>query len=810
MKIGFMGVGKLGLPIALAAETKGHEVVAYDPSPRPAELLAHGFPSEEGFEALRHETRIRFVGVDEVVLHSDIVFVAVQTPHEPKFGGAQGLSEERADFDYSYLRQAVQDVAESAQAQQKEIVLCVISTVLPGTSERELKPLLNEYTRYVYNPAFPAMGTVIHDYLNPEFVLIGVDDEKAARTLEDYYAGTTITEKILTSVSTAELAKVGYNVFISFKIATINALMEICEKMGADVDGVSRVLCSARNRIVSPAYLKGGMGDGGPCLPPGGLVFTSKGPRAVESVRPGDWVLSEGGKLRRVTDVMSRRYEGEMVTIKVMGMPEVRFTSNHRVYAAKDGRRIRTGSVAAGRAALRDTRQGLLENLGPLEEVAARDLSPGDDYLHWPSPVLSAQAVVPPPPPHVSEAYLELAGWYLSEGHLELSRSSGGNFRSGRVGFTLHAKELGVASRLGALCREVAPQPVRGRGSHGRGPRIHRKGPRSIVLRYGSVKLARLLLEDFGSGAEEKALPDWALFGDHRLGLGLLWGMWQGDGQSNEKGIEFSTISPDLAYGSAMILEREGISCSVVEVPPRTTRGGQRHRRSFNVRVRNAIYLDRLSQITGLPNRHKMQEKRYPGYLFRGGGGSYRKVRKVSVEEYGGLVYNLTVEGTHNYATPAGLVANCHPRDAIAMSWLSREIDLSRDIFEDVMLAREAQTAWLANLTVQASREKNLPIVLLGTTFKKNAPYEDGSPARLFLQYLHWRNADVLDRYDPHVHDVIRDPEKPYDQAAIFFIGTNHDIWPTWKFPQGSVVLDPWGYMPDQEGVEVRRIGRSK
>jgi len=116
----------------------------------------------------------------------------------------------------------------------------------------------------------------------------------------------------------------------------------------------------------------------------------------------------------------------------------------------------------------------------------------------------------------------------------------------------------------------------------------------------------------------------------------------------------------------------------------------------------------------------------------------------------------------------------------MAMSWLSRKVGLSHDIFGEVMKARDAQTRWLADLTMEVSEEKGLPVILLGTSFKANSSLEDGSAALLLYQYLCRKGANVLDRYDPHVHDVIRDPGGPYDRPAVFFISTNHDLWPTW------------------------------
>lgn len=268
MKIGMIGLGKLGLPVALAIESKGHDVMGYDVNPKIADYLSEkAIPyREEGVSELLQTTKLKLGTVDEVVSHADLVFVAVQTPHDPRFEGIAELPKDRADFDYTYLREAVSSVAESAERQNILTRLVVISTVLPGTIDREIKPLLGEHIRLFYNPSFIAMGTTVQDFLHPEFTLIG-SDYGLALTLNNFYK--TIHDKTVftTDIKTAELTKVAYNTFIGMKIVFANTMMEICHKTGANCDDLTEALSLARRRLVSNAYLCGGMGDGGGCHP---------------------------------------------------------------------------------------------------------------------------------------------------------------------------------------------------------------------------------------------------------------------------------------------------------------------------------------------------------------------------------------------------------------------------------------------------------------------------------------------------------------------------------------------------------------
>ncbi len=269
MNIGFMGLGKLGLPCALAAELRGHNVAGCDISETVrANIRARKMPyREEGAREALQKSKLRLVELPALVAESDFVFVPIQTPHEPGYEGVSRLPEERANFDYSHLKAGMRSLAEEIARQGAEKIVVIISTVLPGTVEREIRPLLNAHVKLCYNPFFIAMGTTMDDFLRPEFVLLGADDKGAAKTLRGFYATIHGAPVFETTIASAELAKVAYNTFISMKIVFANAMMEICHKTGANIDAVSDAMALAKKRVVSPMYLRGGMGDGGGCHP---------------------------------------------------------------------------------------------------------------------------------------------------------------------------------------------------------------------------------------------------------------------------------------------------------------------------------------------------------------------------------------------------------------------------------------------------------------------------------------------------------------------------------------------------------------
>jgi UDPglucose 6-dehydrogenase len=150
----------------------------------------------------------------------------------------------------------------------------------------------------------------------------------------------------------------------------------------------------------------------------------------------------------------------------------------------------------------------------------------------------------------------------------------------------------------------------------------------------------------------------------------------------------------------------------------------------------------------------------------------------------------------------------CHPRDNIAMSWLARKLNLSHDFFSDIMRAREDQTEWLAKLIIGQRERSNLPVVVLGRAFKPDTNLIVGSPAVLLRNMLDEHGVESR-QYDPFT-DTGFDEKQVLSNPAIFFLGTKHEVFKDYLFPRGSIVLDPWGYIPDCEGVAVVRIGRTR
>ena len=254
MLIGFIGLGKLGMPCAEAVVNKGYHVNGYDILPK-------------------QSTKVDIKdSIQEVVEQSDIIFVATPTPHQEGYDGREPTShKEPKDFNYNSVKEVLTECNKHVRQEQ---VLALISTVLPGTIRRELAPLVTN-TKLIYNPYLIAMSSVSWDMLNPEMIIVG--------TMKGVLATATRAQKLLNFYTMvcdnkprvefgtweeAEAIKIFYNTFISNKIALVNMIQDVAERLGnMNVDVVTKAIAKSTMRINSTRYMKAGMGDGGACHP---------------------------------------------------------------------------------------------------------------------------------------------------------------------------------------------------------------------------------------------------------------------------------------------------------------------------------------------------------------------------------------------------------------------------------------------------------------------------------------------------------------------------------------------------------------
>ena len=277
-QIGFIGLGKVGLPIALALTIHGDRAVyAYDPAWTPG-ALPEDNTGEPGVKYLldkvdRGEAVLNIVGstleVVRQVGNNGVVFVAVATPHPAELDGTRPLGGMRqgADFDYRQLREALAAIDEASLALGYDLVVAVVSTVAPGTLDKLRRELGPTRLSLVYNPAFIRLGSVIEDFRDPDFVLLGGDQPKAIeqvwqclRTAMRWLSGLPV---LRMSTVSAEMVKLACNSYQTLKITWGNEIAALCTLTGADMAEVTHALRNSK-RISDPA-VRPGLGEGGPC-----------------------------------------------------------------------------------------------------------------------------------------------------------------------------------------------------------------------------------------------------------------------------------------------------------------------------------------------------------------------------------------------------------------------------------------------------------------------------------------------------------------------------------------------------------------
>ncbi|MBV9764494.1 MAG: nucleotide sugar dehydrogenase [Acidobacteriaceae bacterium] len=272
-----IGLGKLGASMAAAIASRGFHVIGVDVNRRSVDLINAGRAPvqetnlEETIAANRQRIRAT-QDMREAVLHTDIAFVIVPTP-----------SDQNGAFSLTYAAEAFRHIGRALAEKETYYTVVLTSTVLPGATRHGLLPLLEAESGKIagrdfglcYGPEFIALGSVIHDFLHPDFTLVGEYDKKSGDLLESCYA------QILPdhpdcqrmSLENAELTKLAVNTYVTMKITFANTIAALCEQVpGGDVDVVTRAV--GRDRRIGGKYLTGGLGYGGPCFPRDNLALS--------------------------------------------------------------------------------------------------------------------------------------------------------------------------------------------------------------------------------------------------------------------------------------------------------------------------------------------------------------------------------------------------------------------------------------------------------------------------------------------------------------------------------------------------------
>ena len=267
MKIGVIGVGRLGICFALLLDRAGHDVMASDIRTNYVAALNRGeiHTQEPGVAVLlSHKKSIQFTtDTRAVIQHSDVIYVMVATP-----SAADG------SYDISAVDRVVQDIAE-CEFDISGKILVIGCTTNPGDCQRVQDRLRSQHISVLYNPEFIAQGSIIQDLQQADMVLIGGEDPGVISCYQLLYDDIQVIRPNVhaMSLTAAELVKIGTNCFLTTKISYANMLGEVLIRSGLDED-VDRALAAvgADTRIGSK-YMRYGFGYGGPCLPRDNRAF---------------------------------------------------------------------------------------------------------------------------------------------------------------------------------------------------------------------------------------------------------------------------------------------------------------------------------------------------------------------------------------------------------------------------------------------------------------------------------------------------------------------------------------------------------
>lgn len=267
MKIVIIGTGYVGLVTGVCFAEIGNEVVCVDNNASKVQKLQEGIPTiyERGLEEILKknvlEKRISFTeNLGEVIDTADLIFIAVGTPSKGESG----------ETDLSYVLGVTEDIARTAN---RDVYVVIKSTAPVGTADKMkerfyivAKNLGKENINIFVssNPEFLKEGTAIDDFMHPDRIVIGADDDESKYRLSELYKVFDV-PVIFTNIASAQLIKYASNAFNACKISFINSLTRYCDVVGANISDIATGM--GLDKRIGRAFLNAGIGYGGSCFP---------------------------------------------------------------------------------------------------------------------------------------------------------------------------------------------------------------------------------------------------------------------------------------------------------------------------------------------------------------------------------------------------------------------------------------------------------------------------------------------------------------------------------------------------------------
>ena len=274
MKLVMVGTGYVGLVTGVCFAEFGHDTICVDKDEaRILKLKKSKCPFfEPGMDELlsKHINKTKLLNftssLSEAMHEADVVCITVGTPSR--------RLEDDADLS------AVWKVAEAIASNIKKYTLIVMKSTVPVGTTKEIKKIIStvvaeENFDVVANPEFLREGSAINDFMRPDRIVIGSENEKSQKIMKDLYSPLSLlnTPIILTKIETAEIIKYASNSFLATKIAFINEVADLCENIGGDVEVVAKAM--GLDKRIGSKFLEASPGYGGSCFPKDVKAFSS-------------------------------------------------------------------------------------------------------------------------------------------------------------------------------------------------------------------------------------------------------------------------------------------------------------------------------------------------------------------------------------------------------------------------------------------------------------------------------------------------------------------------------------------------------
>ena len=265
MKISIIGCGYVGTVTGTGLAELGNEIIFVDIDEEKVTALNSGRPPifEHGLEELLVKNRERVHATTDFreLEYSDISFICVGTP-----------SRDDGSIDLRYVKSAAENIGEVLDKKTNFHLVVVKSTVVPGTTEEAVKSAIEDVSNkrafdefgVAMNPEFLREGNAVEDFFNPDRIVLGVEDARSKRILEELYMDFNC-PKLITGIKTAEMIKYVSNSFLATKISFANEIGNICKRLGIDTHEVFKGV--GLDYRINPSFFRSGIGFGGSCFP---------------------------------------------------------------------------------------------------------------------------------------------------------------------------------------------------------------------------------------------------------------------------------------------------------------------------------------------------------------------------------------------------------------------------------------------------------------------------------------------------------------------------------------------------------------